>query len=263
LNRVIRILVWCPNSLTMELLTDALARQSKFCLVASPAAPEELGRLDQDSIDVALITCDLSQEECEGLRILRTLREGTRRTKAVVLLEKREREPVIQAFRLGAKGVFSIRDSEFKMLCRCVECIHKGQIWASGEELGWVMEEFETSIVQPGRLDRVNAAGVKLLSPREEDLVRLLMEGLSNREVAGILNLSRHTVKNYLSRIFDKLGVSSRTELLIYFMGSLATTPVVSKTAAQINGELQKQPVKPSELSPVQSRAAIKKVAQR
>lgn len=65
-----------------------------------------------------------------------------------------------------------------------------------------------------------NADGMRLLSKREEDVVHLLAEGLQNREIAEQLNLSEHTVKNYLIHIFDKLGVSSRVELVLYAVSS-------------------------------------------
>jgi DNA-binding NarL/FixJ family response regulator len=57
-----------------------------------------------------------------------------------------------------------------------------------------------------------------MLTPREEQVVALVAEGLSNRETARELNLSEHTIKKYLFRIFDKLGISSRVELVLYAM---------------------------------------------
>jgi len=83
-----------------------------------------------------------------------------------------------------------------------------------------VVEAFEASSIDNVPLRVVNASGISLLSKREEDVVKLVANGLSNREIAQYLNLSQHTVKNYLFRVFDKLGVSSRTELLIYAMAS-------------------------------------------
>ena len=66
----------------------------------------------------------------------------------------------------------------------------------------------------------VNANGDALLSARELDVVRCVAEGLSNREIAQRLTLREHTVKNYLFRIFDKLGVSSRVEVVLYALGN-------------------------------------------
>jgi DNA-binding CsgD family transcriptional regulator len=62
----------------------------------------------------------------------------------------------------------------------------------------------------------LDAGGDPLLSKREQDVVRCVAEGLSNREIANRLRLTEHTVKNYLFRIFDKLGVSSRVEVVLY-----------------------------------------------
>ena len=62
----------------------------------------------------------------------------------------------------------------------------------------------------------VNAHGDNLLTPREEQVVALVAEGLANREIAQELALSEHTVKKYMFRIFDKLGIGTRVELVLY-----------------------------------------------
>jgi DNA-binding NarL/FixJ family response regulator len=71
----------------------------------------------------------------------------------------------------------------------------------------------------------VNAQGMKLLTPREEQVVTLVTDGLSNREVARDLNLSEHTIKKYLFRIFDKLGISRRVELVLYAVNHSGAPP--------------------------------------
>jgi DNA-binding NarL/FixJ family response regulator len=62
----------------------------------------------------------------------------------------------------------------------------------------------------------LNSRGARLLTPREEQVVALIAEGLSNRDAARELKLSEHTIKKYLFRIFEKLGISSRVELVLY-----------------------------------------------
>jgi DNA-binding CsgD family transcriptional regulator len=71
----------------------------------------------------------------------------------------------------------------------------------------------------------MNAGGLNLLSPRELQVVHYLAEGLTNREIGERLGLSRHTVKNYLLKIFDKLGVSNRVELV--FLKLSQPAPVI------------------------------------
>jgi DNA-binding NarL/FixJ family response regulator len=93
-----------------------------------------------------------------------------------------------------------------------VEQVHAGQIWADSSELSDLVE----AISQLAPMRVVNADGMRLLTNREEDVVRLLTEGRQNRDIAHELKLSEHTVRNYLFHIFDKLGVSSRVELVMY-----------------------------------------------
>jgi len=116
---------------------------------------------------------------------------------------------VLKAFRAGARGVFG-KNEPIEQLSKCVRCVHQGQIWADSQALRVAVEALASSPT----VRAVNASGMKLLSERELQVVRCIAEGLTNREIAERLKLSQHTIKNYLFRIFDKVGVSSRVELL-------------------------------------------------
>jgi DNA-binding NarL/FixJ family response regulator len=105
-----------------------------------------------------------------------------------------------------------------------VDRVQAGQIWANSSELVYVLETFAK--LAPMRV--VDGNGARLLTKREEDVVRLLGDGLQNREIAQQLNLSEHTVKNYLFHIFDKLGVSSRVELILYAVSSSNRFPIAT-----------------------------------
>ena len=93
-----------------------------------------------------------------------------------------------------------------------METVHKGQIWASNEDL----EHFINALTHIEPLHFNNSEGALLLTRREEDVVRLVADGIKNREIAERLKVSEHSIRNYLCRIFDKLGVSSRVELILY-----------------------------------------------
>jgi DNA-binding NarL/FixJ family response regulator len=126
---------------------------------------------------------------------------------------------VVEAFRTGARGVFC-RSESLTSLARCIQCVSEGQIWANSKELRYLLEALGEAL--PLRV--VDTRGAALLSRREIEVVRCVAEGLSNREIAQRLGLTEHTVKNYLFRIFDKLGVSKRVEVVLYAysLGSMA-----------------------------------------
>ena len=90
------------------------------------------------------------------------------------------------------------------------------------------------------------------MSAREVDVVRCVAEGLSNREIAQRLTLREHTVKNYLFRIFDKLGVSSRVEVVLYALGNYgaASKP---EPAPSSKKETTPAPIAPRADSPVRA----------
>jgi len=130
----------------------------------------------------------------------------------VSLLDNYNRDLVVNAFRSGARGLFCFSEYPFRMLCKCLQSVHQGQVWANNTQFQYLLE----TVSQVASLRMVNPRGMRLLTPREELVVALVADGLSNREVAQELNLSEHTIKKYLFRIFDKLGISSRVELVLY-----------------------------------------------
>ncbi len=127
-----------------------------------------------------------------------------------------DRELVVGAFRVGARGIFSISDSNLRLLCKCILRVAAGQIWASTEQLNYLMD----LISEVPSLRVMNSIGNRILTPREEQVVALVAEGLGNRQIARELNLSEHTIKKYLFRIFEKLGISSRVELVLYALNN-------------------------------------------
>ena len=220
----VSILIGHANAMSCELLEGAFKRQSRFRVVGHAAtAAEVVKAVQSSSVDVALISAELQEGPLSGFVALRQVRECRPEVRSIMLLAKPDPHLVVDSFRAGARGIFCPSQFQFKTLCRCVSRVYAGQIWANSAELSHVMEAF----AQVAPLRVVNADGLKLLARREEDVVRLVAEGLTNREVARELNLSEHTVKNYLFHIFDKLGISSRVELVLYALNSAKRTEFV------------------------------------
>ncbi len=209
-SQTIRVLVVDNTRIHAQLLADALRRDSAMSVIGAVSHSQDLiNTAKEQRIDVAVIGCNLDEQPLQGIEALRQLRGLRPDVKAIVLLDSSKRETVIEAFRAGARGLFT-RHESLEMLSKCVRRVFEGQIWANTEQVGFAIEALAGSPT----VRAVGANGMELLSRRELEVVRCLAEGLSNREIAKRLGLSQHTIKNYLFRVFDKLGVSSRLELL-------------------------------------------------
>lgn len=214
----IRVLVADNSRIHTRLLADALTRDPVLEVIAFEADPSNLiAAIMAQPIDVLVISSNLDESPCRGLEIVREVRTLNLGIRAVLLPDSSKDESVLQAFRAGAKGIFG-RHEPLEMLSKCVRSVYQGQIWASSRHLSVALEALANSPI----VRAVNANGMNLLSERELQVVQCLAEGMSNREIAKRLELSQHTIKNYFFRIFDKLGVSSRVELLFMSLSHTA-----------------------------------------
>jgi len=215
----LRILAADNTSMSTQLLVEALAKNAQFHVMeAPPAEAEVLALVRRERPDVLLIGTRLDhagQGVFELVRHIRAERPGPR---VVMLLDNSEPAAVVEAFRAGAHGIFC-RTQPLRLLAKCIECVHSGQVWANSTELHFLLE----ALAQPNQAKLIHLANSPL-STREADVVRCVAEGLTNREIARRLKLTEHTVKNYLFRIFDKLGVSSRVEVVLYALNGEART---------------------------------------
>jgi DNA-binding NarL/FixJ family response regulator len=186
--------------------------RNRFSVVACAASTAEiLSAVEEHHPQVAVVSCDLQDGPVAGMRILPAIRATYPNTKLLVMMRSPDRDLVIEAFKSGADGVFC-RNDLFDLLCKAIEVISRGQIWAKSDELRHVLDAFAKT---PNRL-KIDAKVEHLVTRRQNAVVALAVDGLTNREIAERLRLTEHTVKNYLFRVFDKLGVANRVELVLY-----------------------------------------------
>ena len=207
----IRVLVSDDSRVHTELLADVLRRDGQFEVTTSPSSSEGLlAQLSQSSVDILLIGSNLDGLPGRGFEVLRNLQSSSHFVPSIMLLNSSAQEVVLEAFRAGARGVYS-KEESVSDLSKCVRRVHEGQIWANSQQISALVQAWSSG----HHVRAVDARGVNLLSKREREIVNRAAQGLTNREIATQLGLSPHTVKNCLFRIFDKLGVSNRVELLL------------------------------------------------
>ncbi len=208
----ISVLVVTPDNMTSELLKNAFAHRRKGFTVETLTGSSQkiIGELDAHKADVALISEELQDGPEAGMKVLQKTRNSNGAS-AIMLLKSSKPEHVVKAFRDGARGVF-YRTNSLKSLSKCIQAVHRGQIWVGNEDLEHLVKAL--SHLKPVHLN--DFEGMPQLTRREEDVVRLVADGLKNREIAQRLKVREHSIRNYIYRIFEKLGVSSRVELILY-----------------------------------------------
>jgi two-component system nitrate/nitrite response regulator NarL len=234
----IRVLIADKTRMNTQLLAHSLGRDDRFQVVeAEPPEAAILARVSSAKPDIVLLSPVLENDPGLGLRVARQLRGIHPDMRVIMLLDASERASVVEAFRAGARGVFC-RSEPMETLAKCITCAYRGQVWANSQELEYLLEALSEAMSM-----RSAENDLSLLTKRERDVVLCVAEGLSNREIAHRLKLTEHTVKNYLFRVFDKLGVSSRVEVVLYaFKLVRSSKPDTQLSVASTNSTTAKSP---------------------
>jgi DNA-binding NarL/FixJ family response regulator len=197
-----------------QLLADTLQRHNQFRVVGSTTKCDEIIALIREfQPDIVLMSSRLHDGPLAGLRALQDLRAMKTRSRVIILLDESEPRLVVESFRSGARGIFC-RSGVAADIRKCIQIVLNGEICVNKEQLEYVFQ----ALMQTPSPRMSEAQTTQPLSNREEQIAHLVATGLSNREVAKQLGLSQHTVKNYLFRLFEKLSISTRTELVLYVL---------------------------------------------
>lgn len=168
---------------------------------------EALLLLERYDLDVLLI--DLQMPVMDGLEVLSEIAKRKLRVQTIVLLSEAVRDKAVRAVRLGARGLL-FKEQNAALLPKSIRKVSQGEVWIDNPILS---EALESLVKKPPSAGGKRAGG---LSGRELEVVRCVSMGLRNKEVADKLGVSEATIKNHLTSVYSKLGVSDRLELILY-----------------------------------------------
>ena len=159
--------------------------------------------------DVLLL--DLLMPNSPGMDAIRELASSPLPVRIVVLSSSISKEQIVKALQLGARGI--LQKSSIDQLGKAIAAVLEGQYWIAGRSISNVVQIIAELSATLADAQPVKSFG---LTPRELEMVRLVTQGCSNREIATQLNISEETVKRHLSNVFDKVGMSNRVELTLF-----------------------------------------------
>lgn len=182
---------------------EALLRDTGYQIVATAGSGEETLRLAEE-VAPDMLLLDLQMPGGSGMEVMRSLHAKGAGGQIIVLTAAIDDSSLMEARALGVRGMV-LKNSDPAYLLECLDRVRGGGFWVDPELAARVHELAET----------FGATSRPALAPRERQLIRFVRQGLRNREIAQELGVTEGTVKVYLHGVFEKLGVSSRTELAI------------------------------------------------
>jgi DNA-binding NarL/FixJ family response regulator len=196
------------------LVASKRSRQQMAVVACAVSKTGILNCFSRGNIDVALINADLEDGRLAGLDVLPEIHASYPATPIVTLFDTWQDDLILHAFRAGAKGVFCRTEKKLDMLWKCIAAVRQGQVWANSGQMHLLLNTLRKATP----IRAASSPGMSLLSVRETEVANLVAEGLPNKEIALRLGITDHTVSNYLFNIYNKLGISSRVELVLFVM---------------------------------------------
>jgi DNA-binding NarL/FixJ family response regulator len=168
---------------------------------------QTVAAIQKFSADVVIFEAALAANPADAVSDL--LRQNAN-CRLVVVLQEPDQEMTLELFRRGAHAIVS-REVEPEMLVECLRKVAAGEPWLESRGIAWVMHAYRTQGMRPaGSRPKVS------LTPKESLIVSCVTQGMKNKEIALRVGTTEQVVKNYLRKVYDKLGVADRLELALY-----------------------------------------------
>jgi len=207
-GRLIRVILADTQAIFRAGLRKIFALEDDIRVVGqAETLPQTQSAVTKFSADILIFESALSPNPVEAVAEL--LRQSPK-LKIVVVTPASDEQLTLDLFRRGAHGILS-REVEPEVLVDCLRKVAAGEPWLENQAVHWVMEAFRGHNLRPsGARPKVQ------LTPKETLIVSCVTQGMKNKEIAIRVGTTEQVVKNYLRKVYDKLGVADRLELALY-----------------------------------------------
>jgi DNA-binding NarL/FixJ family response regulator len=207
-GRLIRVILADTQAIFRAGLRKIFALEDDIRVVGqAETLPQTQSAVTKFSADVLIFESALTPNPVEAVAEL--LRQAPQ-LKIVVVTPSSDEQLTLELFRRGAHGILS-REVEPEVLVDCLRKVASGEPWLENQAIHWVMEAYRGHSLRPsGARPKVQ------LTPKETLIVSCVTQGMKNKEIAIRVGTTEQVVKNYLRKVYDKLGVADRLELALY-----------------------------------------------
>src|ERR1700688_3284895 len=206
--QVIRVILADTQAIFRAGLRKIFALEDDIRVVGqAETLPQTQSAITKFSADILIFESALAPNPVEAVTEL--LRQAPQ-LKIVVVTPASDEQLTLDLFRRGAHGILS-REVEPELLIECLRKVVAGEPWLENQAIHWVMEAYRGHSLRPsGARPKVQ------LTPKETLIVSCVTQGMKNKEIAIRVGTTEQVVKNYLRKVYDKLGVADRLELALY-----------------------------------------------
>ena len=207
----IRIVIADDHRLLREGLLNMLRQEESIEVVGEAVnviqAIDVIGSVKPD-----VVLLNTAMLESNGVQIIPVIKQRSLGSKPLMLAATTDDDMVLQALKAGAKGYLS-KNTSISSLMRAIKAVHQGELWVERKLIAKFFDSETTG--DSGRKDS-QTKKKESLTPREVEVLHLLTNGSTNKEIAEALFISEKTVKSHLNSIFKKLNVSRRLQAILY-----------------------------------------------
>lgn len=207
MNKPINVMIADDHLIVREGIKQILELDGDIRVIAEASNGKEcIELLDEKKTDILLL--DINMPEMNGLKVLQYLKEKNINIKILILTIHNEVEYLIKAADFGVDG-YILKDSDSTVLKKAILTIIQGESFIQPDLRPMLKKRMSERATSLNTLE-------ESLTKREIEVLKLLAEGLFNKEIAYTLSISEKTVKNHISNIFKKINVSDRTQAAVY-----------------------------------------------